>query len=327
MIVSYDTIMNPPYSVTVPIIELIASISEKLGQINAAHLTQPKAELRKANRIKTIQSSLEIEGNTLNLEQVTAILDNKKIIAPQKDILEVKNAIKLYETIDLLKPHSLPSFLYAHKLLMDGLVGTAGKLRTKNVGIAKGSKVAHVAPPATMVKALMTDLFDYVRKSKDPLLIKSCVFHYELEFIHPFEDGNGRMGRLWQTILLKQHNPVFGFLPVETLIKKKQADYYKALAQSDKSGHSTPFIHFMLAILDIALEELLQTQSVTLQGVDRIRHFQSLMHQQTFTRQDYLRKFKDISPATASRDLREAVDKKILIKKGDKRTTTYRYKK
>ncbi len=319
--------MKPPYSVTIPILQLIASISEKLGQINAAHLTQPKAQLRKANRIKTIQSSLEIEGNTLNLEQVTAILDNKKIIAPEKDILEVKNAIKLYETLDLLKARSLPSFLRAHKILMDGLVASSGKLRSKNVGIAKGSQLAHMAPPANMVKALMTDLFDYVKKSNDPLLIKSCVFHYELEFIHPFEDGNGRMGRLWQTVLLKQHNPVFGFLPVETLIKKQQPDYYKALNQSDKAGQSTPFIHFMLAIIDTALEELLQTQSVSLQASDRIAHFQSLVGQETFTRQEYLRKFKNISGATASRDLREATGKKILIKKGDKRTTTYRYKK
>ncbi|MDB5210788.1 MAG: cell filamentation protein Fic, partial [Sediminibacterium sp.] len=310
LIVSYDTIMKPPYSITIPILQLIASISEKLGQINAAHLTQPKAELRKASRIKTIQSSLEIEGNTLNLEQVTAILDNKKIIAPQKDILEVKNAIKLYETLDLLKAHSLTSFLQAHRILMDRLVDSAGKLRNKNVGIAKGSKIAHLAPPANMLKALMTDLFDYVKKSNDPLLIKSCVFHYELEFIHPFEDGNGRMGRLWQTVLLKQHNPVFGFLPVETLIKKQQADYYKALNRSDKAGESTPFIQFMLGIVDAALEELLQTQSVTLQATDRIAYFQLLVGQETFTRQDYLRKFKNISPATASRDLREATDKK-----------------
>jgi Fic family protein len=319
--------MNPPYLITVSLVQLVASISEKLGQINAAHLTLPKPGLRTANQIKTIQSSLEIEGNTSSLDQVTVILNNKRIIAPPRDILEVKNAIKLYDSLDTLKPHSLSSFLYAHKILMAGLVSTSGKFRNKNVGIARGSKVTHAAPPANMIKALVNDLFDYAKKSKDPLLIKSCVFHYELEFIHPFEDGNSRMGRLWQTILLKQHNPVFGFLPVETLIKKKHAEYYQALNHSDKTGQSTPFIHFMLGILDTALEELLQTPSVTLQAAARILHFQSSLNKETFTRQDYLRKFKDISPATASRDLREAVDKKLLIKKGDKRMTTYRYKK
>ena len=188
--------MKPPYSITPAIIELISSISEKLGAINATHLQQPKTALRRSNTIKTIQASLAIEGNTLSVEQITAMLDNKRVLAPKKDIIEVQNAIMVYEALDKLKVNSISSFLNAHKTLMQGLVSNPGEFRTSNVGIVKGSKLAHLAPSANRVKALMNDLFAYIKLDKDPILIKSCVFHYELEFIHPFDDGNGRMGRL-----------------------------------------------------------------------------------------------------------------------------------
>lgn len=259
MIVSYDTIMKPPYSITPTVLSLLGSVSEKIGQITAAHLQQPRTELRKENRIKTIQASLEIEGNTLSIKQVTAILEGKRVLAPEKDILEVKNAINLYEKLDSLQATSQTSFLNAHGLLMKGLIASAGKIRTSGVGIEKGSRVAHLAPPANMVESLLNNLFDYVRKDMDPLLIRSCVFHYELEFIHPFADGNGRMGRLWQTVLLAGQYPVFSYLPVESIIKSKQKEYYKALSQSDKAGNSTLFIEFMLGILDESLQDLLQT--------------------------------------------------------------------
>jgi Fic family protein len=318
--------MKPPYSITPLVLKLFASISEKIGEVNATHLQRPKAELRKSNRIKTIQSSLEIEGNTLSIEQVTAILENKRVLAPQKDILEVKNAIAVYELLRSFKPLSLTSFLSAHKTLMHGLIPSAGKLRTGGVGIVKGSQLAHMAPPGKMVKPLMNDLFAYLKKDPDPLLIKSCVFHYGLEFIHPFTDGNGRMGRLWQTVLLLQQYQVFEFLPVESIIKKKQAEYYSVLSLSDKAGHCTLFIEFMLQVIDEALESLLSVQPPSLTGAERIAIFKSQAQDESFTRQDYLRAFKDISPATASRDLKEAVDNKLLKKSGDKRTTFYRFK-
>lgn len=320
--------MKPPYQITSKIIELIASISEKLGEINAAYLYKPPTELRKKNRIKTIQSSLEIEGNSLSLEQVTAILDNKRVIAPKKDILEVKNAIKAYEHLDSYKTYSLTSFCQGHKVLMEGLVDNPGKIRTGSVGIVKGSAITHIAPPGNIVKSLVKDLFDYLKKDQDLLLIKSCVFHYEIEFIHPFIDGNGRMGRLWQTVILRQYSPVFEFLPVESLIKAKQDEYYKILGESDNQGNSTGFIEFMLGIINDSLEDLLvNNRNINLSGDDRIALFHDKSENEFFTRQDYMRAFKDISSATASRDLKEAVNKGILQKKGDKRTTQYKFKK
>lgn len=319
--------MKPPYQITETVLQLIAAISERLGAINATHLSKPPTELRKKNRIQTIQSSLEIEGNTLTEEQITALLEHKRVIAPQKDIIEVQNAIKVYEQISNYNACSIKYILKAHKLLMQGLVEAAGKFRMKNVGIVKGTKVAHVAPAGTMVKGLMNDLFEYLKKDKDIPLIKSCVFHYELEFIHPFADGNGRMGRLWQTVILMQQYHVFEYLPVERLIKENQKAYYNVLSQSDKAGNSTLFIEFMLQIILESLDNLLQTQSRTLSANDRVELFKDKVKNNEFSRKDYLLNFKEISPATASRDLKWAVEEKVLIKTGDKRIAKYKYLK
>ena len=214
------SVMKPPYTITSKILALTASISEKLGEIKSANLHKVPTELRKRNRIKTIQSSLEIEGNTLTVEQITALLERKRVLAPQKDILEVQNAIDVYNQLHEFNVLSLDSLCLAHKTLMNGLVPNPGKLRSTAVGIVKGSQVTHIAPPGHLVKALMNDLFNFLQTENDLLLIKSCVFHYEFEFIHPFTDGNGRMGRLWQTMILKAYNPVFEYLPIELLIKK-----------------------------------------------------------------------------------------------------------
>jgi Fic family protein len=319
--------MKPPYRITSGILELIASISEKIGEVNAAYLYKPPAELRKKNRIRTIQSSLEIEGNSLSPDQVTAILDNKRIIAPEKDILEVKNTIKAYKDLDTYNPASMTSFCKAHATLMNGLIENAGKIRTKPAGIIKGATVTHIAPPGDIVKSLVKDLFDYLKKDKDLLLIKSCVFHYEIEFIHPFMDGNGRIGRLWQTVILRQYSPVFEFLPVESLIKVRQSEYYRILGESDNKGDSTGFIEFILQIIKESLEELLTNQCVNLTSGDRVTIFKEKIGKSSFNRQDFMRNFKDISTATASRDLKRAVDDGILEKTGDKRTTLYRFKK
>lgn len=323
LIVSNDTIMKPPYDITPKILELLSQVSEKLGGISATHLETPKAELRKKNRIKTIQASLEIEGNTLSINQVTAILENKRILAPEKDILEVQNAIKVYEHFNNWKAQTQSSFLKAHALLMNGLINKPGKLRTGAVGIAKGSVVTHIAPPARMIKALLNDLFSYLQKNKDPLLIKSCVFHYELEFIHPFSDGNGRMSRLWQNVMLASKYPVFAYLPVETIIKRKQTEYYKALSDSDKLANCSIFIEFMLGVINEALHELLATQRQSLSAIERIDLFIQKHTDGSFTRKEYLQLFKNIAAPTASRDLKEAVAKKILEKKGDKNVTKY----
>lgn len=317
--------MKPPYSITTRSLELVASISEKIGEIKSAYLHRPPAELRKRNRIKTIHSSLEIEGNTLTVEQITALLDNKRVLAPQKDITEVKNAIEVYKKLDTFKPYSLESLCSAHKILMTGLVDRPGVLRTSSVGIVKGDQIAHLAPPSDRIKPLLTDLLKYVKFDKDLMLIKSCVFHYEFEFIHPFTDGNGRMGRLWQTVLLSQYNSVFEFLPIETIIKKRQSEYYDVLGRSDSAGNSTIFIEFMLSVINDSLEELLHGKNVTLSSTDRVELFRSIIGSEQFSRADYLRHFKDISTATASRDLKQATTAGVILKTGDGRLTVYSY--
>jgi Fic family protein len=318
--------MKPPYQITAGIIDLVASISEKIGEVNSAHLSRPPIELRRKNRIKTIQSSLEIEGNSLSIEQITAIIENKRVIAPQKDILEVKNAILVYDRLSEFNPFSFTSFCAAHKLLMKGLIDKPGQIRNKPVGIIAGSIITHVAPPGSIVRSLIKDLFEYLKNDRDLLLIKSCVFHYETEFVHPFMDGNGRMGRLWQTISLRKYSPVFEYLPIEVIIKTKQSEYYRVLGQSDNQGNSAVFIEFMLQIINDSLEELLTNQNVTLTSDERVRLFKEKSVSDSFTRQDYLRQFKNISSATASRDLKQAVDKGIIEKTGDKRTARYNFK-
>ena len=317
--------MKPPYTVTSDILALVASISGKLGAIDAAHLQKPPATLRRKNRIRTIQSSLEIEGNTLTEEQITALLENKRVIAPKEDILEVQNAISVYERIGKFDPYNIKHLQEAHKILMRGLVDKPGMFRTKNVGIVKGSKVTHLAPGGAMVSGLLKDLFTYLKKDKDIALIKSCVFHYEFEFIHPFSDGNGRMGRLWQTVILVQQYPVFEYLPVERVVKERQKKYYEALSLSDKEGASTRFIEFMLTVIADALDELLRTQNKSLTAADRVELFKDKIKDNEFSRKDYMLNYREISQATASRDLKWAVDEGILVRRGDKRLARYRY--
>jgi len=314
--------MKPPYDITPEILRLITSISEKVGAINANYLNKPSPKLRKENRIKTIHSSLKIEGNTLTEEQITALLENKRIIGPKKDVKEVLNAIEIYEHLENYKPFNEKSFLKCHKHLMESLIEDAGKYRKQGVGIMKGSQIEHYAPPYENVPFLMRDLFNYLKSSEEIELIKSCVFHYEMEFIHPFLDGNGRMGRLWQTLILMEKYPVFEYLPFETLISKDQEKYYKALSESDKSGNSTAFIIYMLGVINKSLEELFDYNSRTLSQKDRLEYFVSL-NKREFSRKDYMEVFKDISVATASRDLKKGLELKLFKKIGEKNKTRY----
>lgn len=317
--------MKPPYEITTEILKYITSISVKIGEVNAKLLIKANPTLRKQNKIKTIHSSLSIEGNTLTEEQITAILENKRVVGPEKDILEVLNALEVYKNINKLKPENEKDFLKAHKLLLEKLISDPGTYRKQGVGIVKGSKVEYIAPPFENVPYLMKDLFDYVKHTNELTLIKSCVFHYEMEFIHPFIDGNGRMGRLWQTLILMQDYPFFEFLPFETLISKNQNEYYEALSISDKEGKSTKFIEYMLKIIDRSLVELLENAAKKLRDVDRIKIFLEKINKE-FSRKDYMNYFKEISTATASRDLKIAVENGLISKNGDKKTTTYKKK-
>jgi len=315
--------MKPPYEITTNILRLISSISQKLGEISAKYVSRPTPQLRKKNKIKTIHSSLKIEGNSLSEEQVTAIIENKRVIGAKKDIIEVNNAIKVYENIKSFNPFSYKSFLKAHKILTNNLVEGPGKYRTQNVGIFKGSQITHLAPPAKKIPILMDNLFRYLKKYDEITLIKSCVFHYEVELIHPFLDGNGRMGRLWQTVILMQEHTVFENLPFETLINKTQEEYYRALEISDKNGNSTKFIEYMLNVLEKSLTELLDFNNRTFTGIERLEYFISLGKKE-FTRKDYMNVFKDISSSTASRDLAKGVERKILSKIGIMNKTLYK---
>jgi len=305
----------------------VSLISEELGKIEASHLVLQEPQLRKQNRIKTIQATLAIEGNTLSLEQITSVLEGKKVLGPKKEILEVKNAIKLYEDILSFKPYLVKDFLKAHKILMASLLSSPGSFRDKNIGVLKGGKVSHVAPKPKFVPELVEDLFKWANLEKElHPLIKSCILHYEIEFIHPFEDGNGRIGRFWQSVLLVNYDPIFMYIPTESLIKKFQNKYYQVLEECDKAGDSTLFIEFTLDIILRSLQEFSQgVTGVVLDCSGRLEQSKSHFKGQSFSRKEYMIFFKNISSATASRDLKIGVDLKILKKVGSKNQSRYKF--
>lgn len=338
MIVPYDTIIievydvmnkRPPYSINGQVLELIIDIANLLGKLEGMRLLQPKVELRKENQIQTICHSLAIEGNTLSIEQVTDLLEDKPVIGPKKEIIEIKNAIKVYKQLQQWRYDSVSDFKKVHNLMMRGLVESAGKWRSKNVGVFSGDSVRHMAPPFGLVAKLMQDLFKFLKnKNEKNLLIKACVFHYELEFIHPFDDGNGRMGRLWQQLILMQCNPVFSFVPVENIIKQQQAKYYEVLQECDHKGDVTLFIEFMLqAIKQALLEycEVVVAEPLTLER--RLSIASDKLTNQWFARKQYQSLFKtiSISTATASRDLKFAVAHNLLTLKGKAAKTVYHF--
>jgi len=318
----------PPFAITPRIFSLSQSISHALGLLEGEKLDMEPVRLRRDNNIKTIQSSLAIEGNTLSLKQVTHIFEGMRVIGPKKDILEVKNALLVYERFDQLNPLSMRDFLQAHKILMKDLIKDNGAWREGGVGIFKGSKVAHVAPPAKRVPELMSALFEFLKKNNEtPFLLKACIFHYELEFIHPFMDGNGRMGRLWQQLLLSKENPIFKFITVEELIKDNQKNYYSVLGQCDKTGDSTTFIEFSLNLILMALETYRKSTSISTvkDPASRLQYARKTLQERWFSRKEYMDIFKNISTSTASRDLKFGLDQEILEKKGDLNQALYRY--
>lgn len=243
---------KPPYKITPKIIDLVSKISEAVGSFYA----QEELRLHRINRIKTIQGSLAIEGNTLTIDQITAILDGKPVIAPINEVQEIRNAIKAYELLETLNPNSIEDLLKAHFTMEAGLIDDAGHFRSGGVGVASGEEIIHYAPPTDRVPQLMKDLFEWLNESEEHPLIKSCIFHYEFEFIHPFSDGNGRTGRLWQTLILANWRPVFKNLPIENIVYKYRKEYYKAIAVSGGEDGCTPFIEFILGVIDetLALE-------------------------------------------------------------------------
>ena len=246
---------QPPFQIISRILSQVAAISELIGRWSALGSGTLSPQLCRENRIRTIHASLAIENNTLSLDQVTAVFEGKRVLGMPREIQEVRNAILAYEQMEQWSAHSATDPLAAHKLLMSALVEQAGSYRQGGVGIYRGDVLVHMAPPANQVPRLIRDLTHWLAVTDSHPLIASCVFHYEFEFIHPFEDGNGRMGRLWQTLILSQWQPLLAHLPVETLIHDRQADYYHALSESDKQSDATVFVDFMLqAILDAMTE-------------------------------------------------------------------------
>ncbi len=258
---------EPPFKITSKAINLISQIAAAMERLKIRFEQSDSVRLRKINRMKTIQGSLAIEGNTLTEEQVTALIEGKHIIAPVKEVQEVKNAIQAYEQCLSFNPYKKEDLLAAHKLMTFGLVDHPGHFRYGGVCIAGKDGISHIAPPADRVPFLMDDLFQWLKDTDAHPLIKSSVFHYEFEFIHPFEDGNGRMGRLWQTVILKDWKPFFAWLPIETLIKEHQTEYYHALGISDANSDSTAFIEFMLSVIFDTIESILATESKITQKI------------------------------------------------------------
>lgn len=274
---------QPPYSITPLILQRVADIVELVTRWSLADDSSLSPQLRRNNRIRTIQASLAIENNTLSIEQVTAVLEGKHVLGLPREIQEVKNAFSAYEQLTNWQPHSLNDLLKAHGLLMTGLIDEAGSFRAGGVGIYNDKKLVHMAPPPSRVSALMSDLFAWLESANVHPLIASCVFHYEFEFIHPFSDGNGRMGRLWQTLILSQWKPILAYLPVETVVRARQEEYYQALAEADRMADSTPFIEFMLQALLDAMKEALSKTSVKTSGKTSVKIIEELSMDSSMT--------------------------------------------
>lgn len=255
-------IKTPPYTITSKILTLCTLITQELTKLELNPLYKPSLKLRKENKIKTLAGTLAIEGNHIGEEKITAILEGKRVLGTPKELAEVQGAIKAYENLSSFRFDSLEDLLVAHSMLMGEVLCDAGKFREINVGVG-----SHIAPPPHLIKELMKNLFAWLKESQEHLLLKSCIFHYEFEFIHPFVDGNGRVGRLWQSVILNTYNPLFSSLPLEAFISDFQAQYYQAIEESTTLGESTPFIEFML---DLILKALQNTQKSSQKSSQKI---------------------------------------------------------
>ena len=270
---------KPPYNITNYMLDKAITITEKISKISSYKSLNRMPILRRNNKIKSIHSSLAIEANSLSLDEVKDVISGKKVIGPEKEIQEVKNAYKAYDMLEELNPFKEEDLLKAHSVLTYLIEDKPGEYRNHNEGVFDGDKVIFVAPQASLVPELMNNLFDWLKNDKEtPLLIKSCIFHYEFVFIHPFGDGNGRTARLWQTLILTKFNKAFAYIPIESYIKKYQSQYYEAISESNKRGDSNPFIEFMLKMIDEALEEVLKSVNLEVKNIsDQVNRLLDVM--------------------------------------------------
>lgn len=311
---------KPPFEITNAMIDHVAEIAELVGRLTSTNQLSANPTLRRTNRIRTIHGSLAIEQNTLTLEQVTAVLNGKQVLAPPKDIAEVKNAYEIYNRLDELDPFSVDDLLTAHGIMTRGLVDESGGFRSKPVGVVdQEGHVLHFGTLPQYVPNLVMELLDWVKNSDVHMLIRSCVFHYELELIHPFADGNGRVGRLWHTLLLSQWNPAFAWLPIESMIHAHQQEYYAAINASNDAGESTVFIEFMLSAIKASLMDAINTSDAMSDGpmdkaTMRWKQIEKFFETHSFIMNADVRALCNVSAATANRILAQLVKDKKIVK-------------
>lgn len=311
---------KPPFEITNTMIHQVAEIAELVGKLTSTNQLSTNPTLRRINRIRTIHGSLAIEQNTLSLEQVTAVLNGKQVLAPPKDIAEVKNAYEIYERLEELDPYSVDDLLTAHGIMTRGLVDESGVFRSKPVGVVdQEGHVLHFGTLPQYVPNLVMELLDWVKNSDVHMLIRSCVFHYEFELIHPFANGNGRVGRLWHTLLLSKWNPAFAWLPVESIIHDRQQEYYEAINASNNAGESTVFIEFMLSAIKASLMDAINTSDEMSDGAMdkatvRWRQIEKFLETHEFIMNADVRALCGVSAATANRVLAGLTAERKLVK-------------
>ena len=311
---------KPPFEITNTIIDSVAEIAELAGRLTSTNQLSSNPTLRRSNRIRTIHGSLAIEQNTLSLEQVTAVLNGKHVLAPPKDIAEVKNAYEIYERLDEMDPYSVDDLLTAHGIMTRELVDESGMFRTRPVGVVdQEGRVLHFGTLPQYVPDLVMELLDWVKNSDVHMLIRSCVFHYEFELIHPFADGNGRVGRLWHTLLLSKWNPAFAWLPVESIIHDRQQEYYAAINASNDAGESTVFIEFMLSAIKASLIDAINARDDVSDGAMdkatmRWKQIEKFLETHPYIMNADVRALCGVSAATANRILAGLAAEGKLVK-------------
>ncbi len=323
--------LSPPFKITNEILNFVYEIGELVGKISAEKEFEKNLTLRRENRIKTIYSSLAIEQNTLTLEQVTDVINGKRVLAPPKDIKEVQNAYEIYERLEELNENSVKDLLLAHKIMTSELIKESGRFRSKNVGVYQGDKLIHMGTLPEYIPELINNLFLWLKKSEEHPLIKAAVFHYEFEFIHPFQDGNGRIGRLWHSLILSKWKKFFAWLPIESLVQKCQKEYYIAINNSNGDGESSEFILFMLKIIKETLIELIEIQKVTDKSTDKvtdknkekIKLLIEYLGQNNSINNKEAQNLLDISESAAKRFLNKLVKENILEAVGEYKARKY----
>ena len=322
---------KPPFEITNTIIDSVAEIAELVGRLTSTNQLSSNPTLRRSNRIRTIHGSLAIEQNTLSLEQVTAVLNGKHVLAPPKDIAEVKNAYEIYERLDELDPYSVDDLLTAHGIMTRELVDESGMFRTRPVGVVdQEGRVLHFGTLPQYVPDLVMELLDWVKNSDVHMLIRSCVFHYEFELIHPFADGNGRVGRLWHTLLLSKWNPAFAWLPVESIIHDRQEEYYAAINASNDAGESTVFIEFMLSAIKASLIDAINASDEVSDGATdkatmRWKQIEKFLAAHPYIMNADIRALCGVSAATANRILAGLAAEGKLVKYREGGHWAYKY--